>query len=108
MAIRRGEIYLAALPNQAKARPAIVLTADWLSQYALDLSVIPLTSVLRANFPARVELQPGEGGLRTRSWAKCDQVTTIPKSLLVGSPFGRLRAARMQAIEAAVRMALGL
>jgi len=100
MGIRTGEIYLAALPNQAKARPAIVLTADWLSQYALDVSVIPLTSVLRANFPARVELQGRRGRTAGAKLAKCDQVTTIPESLLVGSPFGRLRAARMQAIEA--------
>jgi mRNA-degrading endonuclease toxin of MazEF toxin-antitoxin module len=36
---------LVALPNQAKARPAIILTEDWLSQYALDVSVVPVTSV---------------------------------------------------------------
>jgi mRNA-degrading endonuclease toxin of MazEF toxin-antitoxin module len=45
MPIRRGEIYLVALPNQAKARSAIILTEDWLSQYALDVSVVPVTSV---------------------------------------------------------------
>jgi mRNA-degrading endonuclease toxin of MazEF toxin-antitoxin module len=108
MPIRRGEIYLVALPNRAKARPAIILTEDWLSQYALDVSVVPVTSVARANFPTRVELQAGEGGLLTRSWAKCDQVTTVPKSLLASTPFGRLGGARMQAIAAAVRLALGL
>jgi mRNA interferase MazF len=108
MPIKRGEVYLVALPNQAKARPAIILTEDWLSRYALDVSVVPVTSVAHANFPTRVELQPGEGGLKSRSWAKCDQVMTVPKSLLASTPFGRVQGSRMQAIAAAVRLALGL
>lgn len=44
----------------------------------------------------------------SRSWAKCDQVTTIPKNLLTGKPFGRVTAAKMRAIEEATRLALGL
>ena len=51
-----------------------------------DVSVVPLTSVPRANFPARVELPAGVGGLKTASWAKCDQVTTLPKPHL--APIG--------------------
>lgn len=108
MTVRRGEVYLTALPNQAKSRPVIVLTADWLSVYALDVTVVPVTSVARARFPTRVELPAGEGGLKVRSWAKCDQVTTIAKDLLTGRSFGRVGAETMQAIEDAVRMALGL
>ena len=107
MTIRRGEIYLADMPHQGKPRPAIILTANWLSQYARDVTVVPVTSVARANFPTRVELPAGEGGLQTRSWAKCDQVTTIPVSLLKTPAFGILGAARLKEIEGAVRLALG-
>jgi mRNA interferase MazF len=106
--VSRGEVYLAAIPNQTKPRPAIVLTPDWLSRYALDIAVIPVTSVARASFPTRVELPAGEGGLKTKSWAKCDQVTTIPKDLLLGKAFGRLTAGKMRAIEDAVRLGLGI
>ena len=108
MTIRRGEIYLASLPGQSKSRPAVILTADWLSQYALDVCVVPLTSVARSGFPTRVELPAGEGGLKMKSWAKCDQVTTIPKSLLGRKAFGRLGASKMRAVQEAVRLALAL
>lgn len=108
MNVERGEIRLITLPDQAKPRPAVVLTADWLSEYALDITVAPLTSVARANFPTRVEIPPGEGGLRKKSWAKCDQVTTVAKASLAGKAFGRLSTDRMREIEAAVRLALNL
>ena len=108
MTVKRGEIYLAALPGQVKPRPAVILTVDWLSQYALDVSVVPLTSVARAKFPARVELPVGEGGLKTTSWAKCDQVTTLPKSHLAPRAFGRAGPRKLAEIEGAVRLALGL
>ena len=108
MTVKCGEIYLATLPGQVKPRPAVILTADWLSQYALDVSVVPLTSVPRANFPTRVELPVGEGGLKTASWAKCDQVTTLPKALLAPRAFGRVGLRKLAEIEGAVRLALGL
>jgi mRNA interferase MazF len=105
---KRGEVFLVAIPGQSKPRPAVILTADWLGQYALDLSVVPITTVSRVNFPTRVELAAGEGGLNKTSWAKCDQVTTIPKSLLMSPAFGRVSAAKMEVVEHAVRLALGL
>lgn len=108
MTISRSDIVLAAMPNQNKPRPAVILTADWLSRYALDVSVVPVTTVARANFPTRVDLPAGEGGLKKPSWAKCDQVTTIPKTLILGPPFGRVSVAKMGAIEEAVRLALRL
>jgi hypothetical protein len=55
------------------------LTPDWLSRHAPDIG-----------------------------WGKCDQVTTIPKDLLLGKAFGRLTAGKMKAIEDAVRLALGI
>ncbi len=107
MTVRRGEVVLVAIPNQ-KARPSIVLTPEWLSRYSLDVSVVPLTTVARTRFPTRVELPAGEGGLNKTSWAKCDQVTTVPKTLLIGQPFGRVSPGLLEAIEAAVRLSLGL
>jgi len=41
-----------------------------------------------------------------RSWAKCDQVTTVPKALFSERPIGRLGPERIKQIEEAVRLAL--
>ena len=86
----------------------MILSADWLSQYALDVSVVPLTTVQRDNFSTRVELLAGEGGLKMTSWAKCDQVTTVPKALLAPRAFGQVGPRKMAEIEEAVRLALEL
>lgn len=107
MTVRRGEVYYAGMPNHPKPRPAVVLTADWLSGHSLDLMVVPITSVERPSFPTRVEIKAGDGGLKARSWAKCDQVTTVPKSHLSGRPIGRMSAERMSRIGEAARLALG-
>jgi mRNA-degrading endonuclease toxin of MazEF toxin-antitoxin module len=41
-----------------------------------------------------------------RSWAKCDQVTTVPKVLFSERPIGRLDPERIKQIEEAVRLTL--
>jgi mRNA interferase MazF len=105
---RRGEIWLAAVPDETKRRPCVVLSADWLNQHALDVTVVPVTSVARSTFPTRIPLAAGEGGLHLDSWAKCDQVTTVNKSRLVRGSFGQLSQARMAEIADAVRLALDL
>jgi mRNA-degrading endonuclease toxin of MazEF toxin-antitoxin module len=84
------------------------LTADWLSDYALDVTVAPITSVARSNFPTRVEVNVGEGGLRVRSWIKCDQLTTVPKNFLARQAFGQLSSEKLIEVERAVRLALGM
>jgi len=106
--VRRGEVYLVSLPGQTKPRPAVVLTADWLSDYALDVTVAPITSVARSNFPTRIEVRAGQAGLRVRSWIKCDQVTTMPKALLGPRPFGKLSPDVLLQVDRAVRLALDM
>jgi mRNA interferase MazF len=102
---RRGEIYLASLD---KDRPVVILSVDSLNRYALDVCVVPITSVQRSQFSMRVPLAKGEGGLTVNCWAKCDQVTTLEKSYLHAKPFGSLPASRLQQIENQVKLALGL
>jgi mRNA interferase MazF len=105
---RRGDLWLATVPGETRHRPCAILSANWLNEYALDVSVVPITSVARSNFPTRVHIPAGEGGLRVDSWAKCDQVTTIRRSSLSGSALGRLPSERMHRIADAVRLALDL
>jgi mRNA interferase MazF len=102
---RRGEVYLVHLD---KDRPALVISADALNRHALDVCVVPITSVKHPRFSLRVPLNPPEGGLSRPSWAKCDQVTTLEKTVFVYPPLGRLRDETLTAIEQAIKLALQL
>ncbi len=102
---RRGEVYLVRLD---KDRPALVISADALNRHALDVCVVPMTTVGRPAFSLRVRIKPGEGGLSRDSWAKCDQVTTLERSLLRYPPLGRLGAETLKNIEQGIKLALQL
>ncbi len=102
---RRGEVYRVRLD---KDRPALVISADALNRYALDICVVPMTSVESPKFSLRVQVKPCEGGLSRDSWAKCDQVTTLEKDLLLYPPLGRLTDETLKAIEQGIKLALQL
>jgi mRNA interferase MazF len=102
---RRGEVYLVQLDKQ---RPALVISTDALNRHALDVCVVPMTTVERPKFSLRVEIGPDDGGLKRNSWAKCDQVTTLEKSLLIYPPLGRLEDKTLKQIERGIRLALQL
>ena len=102
---RRGEVYLVNLDKQ---RPALILSVNQLNDHALDVCVVPMTTVEQKKFSLRPQVKAGDGGLRYDCWAKCDQVTTLEKSLLLEYPLGTLSATKLQEIEEQVRLALGL
>jgi mRNA-degrading endonuclease toxin of MazEF toxin-antitoxin module len=102
---KRGEVYLVLLD---KPRPAIILSVDQLNRHAFDVCVVGITTKQHTKFSLRVPLKAKEGGLDFDCWAKCDQVTTVEKSLLRYPPIGALSAATMSRIEEQVRIALGL
>ena len=102
---RRGEVCLVRLD---KDRPALVISADLLNRYALDVCVVPMTTVERSKFSLRVQVEAGEAGLSRASWAKCDQVTTLDKNLLLYPPLGRLTDATLKTIEQGIKLTLQL
>jgi mRNA-degrading endonuclease toxin of MazEF toxin-antitoxin module len=102
---RRGEVYLVRLD---KKRPTLVISSNSLNRHALDVCLVPMTSVEHRSFSLRVALPLGEGGLSRASWAKCDQVTTLPKSLIGFPPLGRLSDATLARVEFAIKTALDL
>lgn len=102
---RRGEVYLVWLD---KKRPALVISADALNRYALDVCVVPLTTIRRPAFSLRVQVKPGEAGLSRDSWIKCDQVATIEKESLLYPPLGRLSEETLKAVEQSIKLALQL
>ncbi|MBM4136903.1 MAG: type II toxin-antitoxin system PemK/MazF family toxin [Nitrospira sp.] len=108
---KRGEIYLINLPSKPKDiknRPALVVSLDIRNKLANDIIVVPLSTNLRPS-PTHVLLQDGEGGLSKTSMAKCEQVTTIDKSLLLRGPFaGMISNEKMKGIEKAIMLAVGI
>lgn len=108
---KRGEIYLVNLPSKPKDiknRPALVVSLDIRNKLANDIIVVPLSTTLRPA-PTHVLLQQDEGGLSTASMAKCEQVTTIDKSLLVRGPFAdKISEEKMKEIEKAIMIAIGV
>jgi len=102
---KRGEVYWVRLD---KLRPAVILSVDALNRHALDVCLVPLTTVPHGEFSLRVPIPPGEAGLAKSSWAKCDQVVTLEKRLLQLPALGSLSKATLHTIENQVRLALGL
>ncbi len=108
---KKGEIYLVNLPSKPKDiknRPALVVSLDIRNKLASDIIVVPLSTNLRTA-PTHVLLQENEGGLSKASMAKCEQITTIDKSLLIRGPFaGKISDATMKEIEKAIVIAIGI
>jgi mRNA-degrading endonuclease toxin of MazEF toxin-antitoxin module len=102
---KRGEVYLVEVD---KLRPAVILSVDSLNKHALDVCLVPFTTVQRAEFSLRVAIKRGDGGLDQNCWAKCDQVTTLEKDYLRYPALGVLSDQSFAAIQEQVRIALGL
>ncbi|MBI2336946.1 MAG: type II toxin-antitoxin system PemK/MazF family toxin [Deltaproteobacteria bacterium] len=107
---QRGEIYLVRIPNKpkdSKERPALIVSMDVRNQYADDVIAIPLTTNLRAA-PTHIRIKKGLGGLKQDSMAKCEQITTLDKSLLIRGPFaGKISESLLSDILKAILNALG-
>ena len=91
-----------------KGRPALIISSDILNRHALDVCVVPITSVHHRRFALRVAISAGDGGLTRESWAKCDQVTTLDKTVVGYPPLGRLAGNTVRRIEDGIRLALDL
>jgi mRNA interferase MazF len=102
---RRGEVYWLRLD---KDRPALIISTNSLNRHALDVNVVPITSVHHGRFALRVPVHAGDGGLLRDSWAKCDQVSTVEKNIVRYPPLGRISQVTLRRIEDTVREALEL
>lgn len=102
---RRGEVYLAEMD---KVRPVVVISTDALNSYAYDVCIVALTRVRRQVFSLRARIPAGEGGVRTESWAKCDQVTTLERSDLHYPALGKISAKTLAEIGELIKTALEL
>jgi mRNA interferase MazF len=104
--VRRGEIYVASLPEPVGRRPVLLVTRSSAIEVRTAVTVAPITRTVRG---IASELPLGRThGLRTRSVANCDSLQTIPKDALRRRPLGRLGADELPALDRALSYALGM
>lgn len=106
---RRGDIHFVAFPDLGGnvlrgPHPALVVQSDRLRRSS-TVVVVPLTSASRAaDFapPFLVPVKARESGLDRDGWAKCDQPTTLPVTLL-GPRAGHLGPEALARVDLALR-----
>jgi mRNA interferase MazF len=77
---RRGDIYLAALPEPVGRRPVLLVTRSAAIDIRRAVTVAPITRTIR-RIPSQLPLGTRHG-LRDDSVANCDSLHTIPKDAL--------------------------
>ncbi len=108
----RGEIWVVDLSptrghEQAGVRPALVISVDPFNHGPAGLVVIlPLTTRAKG-IPFHVAIDPPEGGVRSRSYIKCEEMRPIARERM-RERWGRVSAATLAAVEDRLRILLGL
>lgn len=108
----RGEVWLVDLNptkghEQAGKRPCLIISVDLFNQGASGLIVVlPITSKGKG-IPFHVELNPPEGGLKVRSFIKCEDVRSISIER-IEKRWGIVSSATLAAVEDRLRILMGL
>jgi mRNA interferase MazF len=105
MVMRRGEVWWADLPEPAGRRPVVLLSRNEAYVVRELVTVAPLTTRAR-DIPTEVALSQADG-LPKACVANLDTITTIPKRSLTAR-IANLAPAKVQAVDTALRFALGL
>ena len=103
--MQRGDVWWANLPPPSGRRPVVLLSRDEAYAARALVTVAPVTTRIR-NIPVEVILGP-EDGLPRRCVVNLDTITTISKANLL-EHITHLRQAKLRAVGAAIRFALGL
>lgn len=108
----RGEVWMVDLNpsrghEQAGVRPGLVVSVDLFNHGPAGLIVVlPLTSVAKG-IPFHVELNPPEGGVKVKSFIKCEHIRSVAKERLAHRS-GRISGTTMAAVEDRLRILIGL
>lgn len=103
--MNRGEIWWARLPSPAGRRPVVLVSRQ--AAYAVRASVTVVeVSTRQRSIPSEVPLGRRDG-LPKACVANADNVVTIPKTWL-DERIAMLSAAKLEAIDLALKFSLGL
>ncbi len=111
-AVSRGEVRWGDLDpvighEQSGRRPLLIVQNDVGNAVSPTVIVVAITSrQLRRDYPFLVTLPSGT--LPLPSVVNCSQVRTVDKARLSAEPIARLSAETMAAVDAALRVSLGL
>lgn len=108
----RGEVWLVDLNptrghEQTGTRPGLVLSVDLFNHGPAGLVVILPLSTVAKGIPFHVELNPPEGGLKQKSFVKCEDVRSVAKDRLLRR-YGTVSPRTMAAVEDRLRILLNL
>jgi mRNA interferase MazF len=108
----RGEIWLADLNptrgrEQAGKRPVLVISTNDFNHGAAELIVALPISSKRKGIPWHVAVAPPEGGLKVRSYVKCEDVRSISRERLT-KRWGVVTRAVLTEIEDRLRILMEL
>lgn len=93
--------------EQAGKRPCLIISVDLFNQGASGLIVVlPITSKEKG-IPFHVEFNPSEGGLKVRSFIKCEDVRSISVERLE-KRWGAVSPETLTAVEDRLRILMGL
>jgi len=104
--VERGDIIWADLGPPARRRPACVLTRDAAIEVLTAIPCAPITTTIRG-IRSEVEIGPAEG-LPHPSVISCENLITIPTTLLDPEPVGQLDLANRIKLDQALRYALDI
>jgi mRNA interferase MazF len=108
----RGDIWTVDLDptrghEQAGRRPALVVSVDLFNRGPAGLVVVlPITSKAKG-IPLHVPLAPPEGGVKTASYVKCEDIRSISKERLA-KRLGHVLPETLQQIEDRLAVLLGM
>jgi len=96
--------------EQTGVRPSLIVQRDAGNRSAAyPNTIVAAVSTSGREIPLHVRIQPSAtNGLKADSYVKCEQLTTIRKARLVGTPWGRLSDAEMAQVDEALKLSLGL
>ncbi|HQU79075.1 MAG TPA: type II toxin-antitoxin system PemK/MazF family toxin [Azonexus sp.] len=105
--MRRGDLVTIALQGAyGKPRPALVIQSDLFNEHP-SVTVLPITSELRATPLFRITIEPDAGnGLRQASQVMVDKAQTVPREK-IGESFGRLSNESLLAVNRALAVFFG-
>jgi mRNA interferase MazF len=115
MAMRRptrGEIWNCELNpirghEQGGIRPVLIVSADAFNQGPSGLVIAIPISTKEKKVRSQVAVEPGEGGLKTRSFIKCESVRSISTERLQNR-WGAVSRPTMLAVEDRLRILMNL
>jgi len=103
--MKHGEIRWYKFVKPDKKRPVLILTRDSVLDYLSEITVAPITSIVR-NIPSEVFLSKTDGMPRDCA-VNCDHLQTVSKGK-IGPVITFLPPAKMVDVGRAVRFALNI